>query len=109
MERRTNHRYEIWVPVKVDGLREGIAVTHDASNTGVLMVTASTLKPGEPVTITLKSHDKQQTRQLTGRVVRVEVNSEDPRGFWPHRMAIEFEEPVPDLERMLSELTKSQS
>jgi PilZ domain len=109
MERRTNHRYQVWVPVKVDALREGIAVTHDASNTGVLMVTASTLEPGAPVTITLRTPDKQQTRRLNGKVVRVEVNTEDPHGLWPHRMAIEFEEPVPDLEWMLSQLTSEQA
>lgn len=107
MERRTNQRYQVWVPVKVDGIREGIAVTHDASNTGVLMVTASTLDPGAPVTITLRSVDKRESRELTGRVVRVEVNSDDPHGLWPHRMAIAFEHPVPDLEWMLSQLEEA--
>lgn len=104
MERRANQRYQIWLPVRVDGLREGIAVTHDASNSGLLMVTASTLEPGAAVTITLKSPNKQETRQLTGKVVRVEANADDPNGLWPHRIAVEFEEAVPDLERMLSRL-----
>jgi hypothetical protein len=71
MERRTEHRYEVWLPVKVDSLKEGIAVTHNASQGGMLMVTASKL---------------------------------DPHGLWPHRMAVEFDEPVPDLEWVLAGL-----
>ena len=54
MTRRTHERYEVWLPVKVDALREGIAATHDASSGGVLMVTASTLDAGAPIEIALK-------------------------------------------------------
>src|SRR5512134_3460842 len=98
MTRRTNDRYEVWLPVKVDALREGIAVTHDASGRGVLMLTASTLDPGASVEIALKMPGEPEPRRVTGRVVRVEENPADPHGLWPHRMAIEFDEPQPDLE-----------
>ena len=33
-----------------------------------------------------------------GRVVRVEDNPEDPHGLWPHRLAVEFDQPEPELE-----------
>lgn len=98
MSRRDNSRYEVWIPVKIDALREGIAVTHDASSRGVLMLTASTLTEGSPVEISLKLPDEPVPRRVTGRVVRVEANAADPRGLWPHRMAVEFDEEVPDLE-----------
>ena len=104
MERRTEHRYEVWLPVKVDSLKEGIAVTHNASQGGMLMVTASKLDPGSEVHITLRTPDSGQVHELTGRVVRVEENSDDPHGLWPHRMAVEFDTPVPELDWVLAGL-----
>lgn len=98
MPRRENDRFQVWIPVKVDALREGIAVTHDASSRGVLMLTASTLDPGAPIEVSLKLPDQAVPRRVTGRVVRVEDNAADPHGLWPHRMAIEFDEVVPELE-----------
>jgi len=104
MERRIEHRFEVWLPVKVDSLKEGIAVTHNASQGGVLMVAASTLDPGSEVRITLRTPDSQEVRELGGRVVRVEENTDDPHGLWPHRLAVEFDQPVPELEWLLAGL-----
>ena len=98
MSRRTNERFQVWLPVKVDALKEGLAVTHDASSRGVLMVTASKLEPGSTVEIAVKLPEDPELRHVTGRVVRVEENPEDPHGLWPHRLAVEFDEPQPDLE-----------
>jgi hypothetical protein len=98
MSRRENERYQVWIPVKVDALREGIAVTHDASSRGVLMLTASTLDPGATIEVALKLPDQSVPKRVVGKVVRVEQNENDPHGLWPHRMAIEFEEQVPELE-----------
>lgn len=86
------------MPVKVDALREGIAATHDASSRGVLMVTASTLEPGAHVEIAIKLPEQAEFRKISGRVVRVEDNPEDPHGLWPHRLAVEFDQPEPELE-----------
>jgi PilZ domain len=98
MSRRDNERYQVWIPVKVDALREGLAITRDASSGGVLMLTASTLEPGATLEIVLKMPDDPVPRRVTGRVVRVEPNADDPHGLWPHRMAVEFDEDIPELE-----------
>jgi hypothetical protein len=98
MSRRDAERYQVWIPVKVDQLREGIAITHDASTRGALILTASKLEPGSPVEISLKLPENDVPRRVTGRVVRVEENTNDPHGLWPHRMAVEFDEAVTDLE-----------
>jgi len=98
MSRRGTDRYQVWIPVKVDALREGLAITHDASSRGVLMLTASKLTEGSSVEISLKFPNEPVPKRVTGRVVRVEDNAADPHGLWPHRMAVEFDEPVPDLE-----------
>jgi hypothetical protein len=98
MSRREAERYQVWIPVKVDTLREGLAITRDASSGGVLMLTASTLEPGSSVEISLKMPDDPVPKRVTGRVVRVEDNTDDPHGLWPHMMAVEFDEEVQDLE-----------
>jgi hypothetical protein len=91
----------MWIPVKVDQLKEGLAITHDASTRGALILTASTLEPGSKVEVSLKLPDSSVPRRVTGRVVRVEANEADPNGLWPHRMAVEFDEEVTDLEWVL--------
>ncbi len=101
MTRRDNERYQVWIPVKVDQLKEGLAITHDASSHGALMLTASTLEAGSTVEVALKFPGEPVPRRVKGRVVRVESNPEDPNGLWPHRMAVEFEEEVPDIEWVL--------
>ena len=106
MSRRETDRYQVWIPVKVDALKEGLAITHDASSRGVLMLTASTLTEGSPVEIALKFPDDPVPRRVTGRVVRVEPNAADPHGLWPHRMAVEFDEPMPDLEWVVGSSAK---
>ncbi|MBX3131205.1 MAG: PilZ domain-containing protein [Polyangiaceae bacterium] len=98
MSRRTNDRYEVWLPVKVDALKEGIAITHDASATGALMLTASTIDEGAEIEVAIKLPESDVPKRVTGRVVRVEPNTDDPHGLWPHRMAITFDEPLPELE-----------
>lgn len=103
-ERRITPRHQLWLPVKVDALREGLAVTHDASEKGLLMVTASRLDPGSAVTVVLKAPDGTETHHLSGRVVRVEANTDDPLGLWPHRMAVEFDQPEPKLEWLIASL-----
>lgn len=98
-------RYTVWLPVRVEELAEGMAVGHDASDRGMLMVTASTMELGAPVTIEMElPTEAEGKRTLHGRVVRVEPNLEDPEGMWPHRIAIEFDQPVPQLEQTLARL-----
>jgi hypothetical protein len=105
VERRSHRRHQVWLPAQVDELKEGVAVTHDASPSGVKMVAASTLEVGATVSITFWiPPGGEQERHLTGRVVRVERNQADPLGMWPHRIAVEFDELDEELEPILREL-----
>jgi hypothetical protein len=102
---RRSPRFMVWLPVRVDELAEGMAVSHDASDRGMLLVTASRLDVGAPVTIVVAvPPEGGEEREVHGRVVRVEDNAEDPDGMWPHRLAVEFDERVPDVERALARL-----
>jgi hypothetical protein len=94
----------LWLPVRVDALAEGVGVSHNISTRGLLMVTASVVEIGALISVTFRiPSDAPEERTVVGRVIRVERNDADPLGLWPHRMAIEFDEPVPELEPLLEE------
>ncbi len=104
MERRFQ-RYTIWLPVQVAQLEEGVAVGHDVSARGLLMVSASKLEVGAELTVKVQlPPDSSEEREIRGRVVRVEKNQEDPDGMWPHRIALEFEDTDEEMERALKRL-----
>ena len=108
VERRSHHRRCVWLPAKVEELEAGLAVTHDVSPTGVMMVAASTLELGAPVSITFQIPPAGQTEHhVTGRVVRVEPNESDPQGIWPYRIAVAFDGEAPELEALVDTLMRS--
>lgn len=79
-----------------------ITVSRDVSTRGILLSAAEELKPGSKVVVTFRVlPDEKNERRVEGRVVRVEPNKEDPDGLWPVRLAVEFDEQLPELERQL--------
>jgi PilZ domain len=107
VERRAQ-RYTVWLPVRISEPEEGSAVTHNVSGRGLLLVSAGRLEVGAPVHLIVQfPPDSKQETKVRGHVVRVEANSEDPDGIWPHKMAIELDEHVPELEHMLALLAEN--
>ncbi len=107
MERRRHERLTEWLPVRLESGEAGLAVTHNVSETGALLVTAQELAVGQRVHITvpvpeqaLHSTSVPQI-ELSAEVVRVAPNEEDPQGLWPYSVAVEFSEPSPALEAVL--------
>ena len=102
MEHRKNARYDIWLPVRIDSLKEGVCVSHNASKNGMMVVTASKLPIGSEVTLAFKlPPDNDVEHEVQGKVVRVSENAQDPQGLWPYALAVEFEEVIPELESLL--------
>ena len=81
-----------------DDGQEGTAISFDVSATGLLLAAAGKLDVGTHVTLKFTVTASDEERQVTGKVVRVEPHDEAP---WKHRMAIEFDEPHPELEGLL--------
>lgn len=105
-ERREHARYRLWFPVQLSGesMQDGMAMGHNASQKGLLIACQTTLALGSRVKLTFQlspQHKPQST--VEGRVVRSDPNTEDPYGLWPFRVAIELDEPVPELEAILKE------
>jgi hypothetical protein len=99
-EKRAHHRYSLWFPVTVDTEASKVwAVCRDASAGGILISGSASLEVGDAVTVTFRTtQDDPQEQRIAGRIVRVDRQDEDPRSAWPHRMAIEFDQPVAELE-----------
>jgi hypothetical protein len=107
VERRAQPRHLIWFPVTIESSPgtpgELWSVCRDVSTGGILVNAAGLLEAGAKVAVTFRVHpDDAEERRLEGRIVRIMPNTDDPLGPWPHRLAIEFDEPVPELEAILS-------
>ncbi len=109
VERRNATRHDLWIPVTVDGLREGIAVTHNASENGLLIVAASQVQIGARVTVTLRNVPGLSPNPLvvSGCVVRTGSNTDDPEGLWPFAMAVELDTTLPDLEKLVQSVASA--
>jgi len=107
MERRAQ-RYTVWLPVRIEEHEDGMAVSHNASGRGMLIVTASQVEVGASITIVVRiPPEGGEEKRVHGKVVRVEPNNEDPDGMWPNRIAIEFDSSVPEIEKALHALVEA--
>ncbi len=104
-DRRSSPRFVVWFPVHVEdeeGANPAVAVTQDVSRSGMLMASASELVVGAEVTVTFRVVPVDGAlREVRGTIVRLARNQNDPAGPWPHKVAVEFDEPLPELEPML--------
>jgi hypothetical protein len=110
-DRRDATRHAIWFPLKVDtpASSDGVAVSRNISETGVLMLSATKLDPGSPVTVTFRVERSGPERTVQAKIVRMERNTGDTTGIWPWRVAVEFAEPMPELDPLLREAAKKES
>ena len=103
-DRRSEERICVWFPmrVKTDG-EEGLAISFDATERGILIGSAIRVEEGDVLSVTFRVPNPDgEERSVSGRVIRVMPNEDDPGGMWPRRVAIEFEQPVPDLETVIN-------
>lgn len=98
-ERRRAKRYVLWIPVQLSSGPDVqmLAVSRNISWSGALMIAGASLDVGERVSLTLQVPGEDD-RELPGEIVRVEPNEEDPEGLWRYRLAVRFDEEVPELE-----------
>lgn len=107
VDRRGHERHRLWFPVwiKTEGA-DGplLGVSHDASLSGIRVATTEAPTIGATVTVTFRvPPDDRTEHEIEGKIVRIEENVDDPHGLWPKRVAVEFAEPVPELEAMLED------
>ena len=103
-DRRAHPRYRLWLPARIEGDDQPsrLAIGHDVSQTGSLLVTRQQLAMGQQVRIFVRiPPDGEDEVAVRARVVRVEPNDADPEGLWPTRVAVEFDQPYPEIETLL--------
>ena len=103
MERRDKERYRVWFPMTVvtEAGDEGTAITYDVSSGGLLMACPGALDVGARVTLRFKIEEEDEERVIGASILRLEPNpgGETP---WRFRMAVQFDEPHPELEALLA-------
>jgi hypothetical protein len=106
-DKRAFDRHCIWFPVSVEtGARQVWAVCRDIGAGGIMISSAGALEIGAAVTVTFRiAPNDPAERKVEGRIVRIEPNQDDRDGTWPHRLAIEFLQPIPELDSLLENWT----
>lgn len=82
-----------------------MAVGHDMSRRGALLVTDEKLTVGAELSIRVRIPPEDGAEiALTGTVLRCRANAEDPSGLWPYEIAVRFARDTPEIEARLREL-----
>lgn len=100
IDRRQEDRQVAWFPIRLDAedLGNGLAIAKDVSATGIGLASTFRYAVGAPVSLTLHlDPESGEAREVTGTIVRLMDNAEDPDGMWPYKMGIEFDDPDPEL------------
>lgn len=108
-DRRRAERYIACFPAEVDPGRQwaSTALIRDLSVTGALLITRDGYVVGEPVILQLHVSDDLGPRHAAARVLRVERDAECD-AYFPHAVAVRFDEPLEDIRAEIAELAERQ-
>jgi len=95
-DRRRARREYFTVAARIDTTKrpERFGMTRNISRTGALLATPSRFNIGERALLRFVNRDGVQGEPVQARIVRLELNPEDPVGVWPYFMAVRFLEPL---------------
>lgn len=98
-EKRAYTRYKLLFPVTLHvGEEDIVGVCRDASPKGVLVAASTPVEPGASVVARFRvSPDIRDERTIEAKVVRQELSEGELELAFPYCIAIEFNEPIPDL------------
>jgi hypothetical protein len=107
--RRNALRRLVIVPVHIDSgeRKKRLGVTRDVSNTGTRIMSNSQFAVGERLQVTFYvSVEKDEAQQMQGEVVRVEAL---PVGLqWRYALALRFQKPMTQADRVFEELEEDE-
>jgi len=93
------------VHLDAGSLGDQVTLSRNLSQKGVLLASNEGFSTGAAVTVTFEGPFDETSRTLEGTVVRT-TEGEDDR--FPFRIAVEFDEPVPELEAALEAALKEE-
>jgi len=96
-ERRRSTRQPVWFPLEIDGgQKEGVGISFDASDNGMLVGSLNAFAPGDALTLRFRLRPEDTTtHEMRATVVRYEQRLDAP--FWTHRLAVRFDKEAPAL------------
>jgi hypothetical protein len=87
-----------------------MALIHELSITGALLLTRSTLEVGEEIRLSLYlSEDTTDARTAVARVLRIAPRDADHAEVWHHSVAVQFTEPLRDCEPEIAAIAARQA
>jgi len=105
-ERRLHARYRTWLPAQIGGesVELQLAIGHDMSQGGALLVTRRELEIGTTITLEVQVPPGEgELHALEATVLRSAPNQADPDGLWPFQIAVAFDKAMPELEEALED------
>jgi hypothetical protein len=100
IERRKHTRFDICFPVRLDSSKKAgrIGMSRNSSVGGMLLGTPSRFQAGDALRLTFRVAAAQAAETIVrGRVVRVGFDETNLDSWCRRLLAIEFDEPLPDL------------
>jgi hypothetical protein len=110
-DRRADERHFACFPahVKRPGGSTRMALIHDLSVSGALLLTRQQLEIGDSIELLLYlAEDMDQPRRTGARVVRVEPREGKRAEVWRYSTAVRFDEPLADCEAEIKEIADRQ-
>jgi hypothetical protein len=104
LDKRAHDRHELWFPVRIDAGDgdERLGVGRNVSEKGLLVLAASSVDAGTRIVVHVRiPPDAAGEREMRGVVVRSSRNDEDPDGIWRHRLGIELDAPIAELDSLI--------
>jgi hypothetical protein len=92
--------------LELNGQQIGCGVSRDVSGSGLLLMTHLNLEPGTEIGLRLYVPREAEARRLKARVIRSEPILQREGIVWDRRIALALDDPPPDLEQILRNLSK---
>lgn len=107
-DKRRATRFAIWFPMRIETHGDVImGISRDVSEVGVALVAAAEPRSGAKVNVTLRLPTEDSERVVEGTIVRVSQNEADTEGLWRYKVAVAFDEAIPQLEPVLEEVARA--
>jgi serine/threonine protein kinase len=102
VDERREQRHAFWLPVEASGLPGGIAMSHDVSEGGLLLVAKGPVAPDTELELLVRVPGVASPYAVRAKALRSSSNDADPDGLWPFRIAVAFTTPAPELAAALA-------
>jgi hypothetical protein len=92
--------------IELNGATVGCGVSRDASGAGLLLLTHLNIPPATEIVLRLFMPREPDARRLPATVLRCEPIPPQAQLLWNHRIAISLHDPSPELQQLVSTLSK---